>query len=203
MAPGTIHACRLASALCPPPPTTPLDVKHLPPPPRSSNLPSSRQIIPSPTLQRKPRPPDSSSFSSRYQTHQPASFGCGFLLPPPQEGREYLPVQGQSLPLPVLCPLPHFPRCQLSSFPHCLLLVDTFPMTFMCAQDFPILVFLHPILGPTASPTAPAAVSPFSAKPLSLPPCFPHKPPGSPVGFSPSRQVHPCVLLHPVVTLWP
>ena len=86
----------------------------------------------------------------------------------------YLPVQGQSLPSPVLCPLPQFPRCQLSSFPHCLLLVDTFPMTFMCAQDFPILVFLHPILGPTASPPAPAAVSPFSAQPLSLPPCLPH-----------------------------
>lgn len=81
-APGTIHACRLASALCPPAPTTPPDAKHLPPPPHSSKLPSSRQITPSPTLQRKPRPPDSSSCIC-YQTHHPASFGCGFLLPPP------------------------------------------------------------------------------------------------------------------------
>lgn len=95
---------RLSAGPCSLPASPHHAAKHLPPPPHSSKLPSSRQITPSPTLQRKPRPPDSSSCISCYQTHHPASFGYGFLLPPPQEGREHLPVQGQPLSSPVLCP---------------------------------------------------------------------------------------------------
>lgn len=108
----------LVSALCLPPPTMPLDAKHLPPPPRSSNLPSSRQIIPPPTLQRKPRPPDSSSCISWYQTHHPASSGSEFLPPPPWEGGGCLPVQGQSLPSPPLHKVPTILLFSTLSTPH-------------------------------------------------------------------------------------
>lgn len=70
------------------------------------------------------------------------------LLPNPPPGQLWLRVSSSSTPgrkgapscprpaSPLACALPTFPRCQLSSFPHCLL-VDTIPKTFMCAQDFP------------------------------------------------------------------